>query len=90
MRIIIIIILSTIGLQAQDVEPQPMKFRIDGVHNTELTPIEQDFFLTGFEYSGEINFDTTLMNNSRAIQPHSPAVILPLGNGVENKFVSNT
>ena len=56
MRIIILLILVTLSIQAQDSEPQPMKFTIDGNPNTELTPIEQDFFLTGFEYSGEINF----------------------------------
>ena len=36
MRIIILLILVTLGIDAQDSEPQRMKFTIDGVPNTEL------------------------------------------------------
>jgi hypothetical protein len=88
MRIIFLIVFATL-LYAQDSEPGAMSFDYGSTYGP-LQFHEQSRFLTGFEYSGEINFDTTLMNNSNTIQPHSPAVILQLGNGVENKFVSNT
>lgn len=63
-KVILFLMFFVYTVYSQNGDPVPMLFHYNGQYQ-ELEHMEQTEFLTGFEYSGEINLDSMLFNNSK-------------------------